>query len=116
MTPENHSADDCAPRTAFAPLKPKRRCKNDDQTEPHQPVLINARLELRRQRDRITRSGRPNVTWRRVTPPTQLSEILPARSCPPMLAKVVDKVKARPARTSHGQGIWALLRSCALAF
>ena len=116
MTPENNSAADYPPRIAFAPLKPKRRCKTDDQTEPYAPVLINARLELRRQRDRITRSGRPNVTWRRVTPPTELSELLPTRSRPPVLAKVIDKIKTRPSRAGHGQGIWALLRCWALAF
>ena len=120
MIPQTTSTEN-PQRVGFASsLKPKRRCKTEEPTEenpqPHEPVLVNARMELRRHRDRIHRSGRPNVTWRRVTPPTELSELLPNRSRPPVLARVTDKVKTAPLRTGHGQGVWALLLCWALAF
>jgi hypothetical protein len=103
-------------RIVFAPLKQKRRFKMDENAPSHDPVLVNARLEIRRQRERIRRSGRPNVSWRRVTPPTELSELIPNRSRPPILARVVDKVKNPAPVTGNRQGIWALLRCWALAF
>ena len=124
MIPQTSSTEN-PQRVFFASLKPKRRFKTEKQTveEPtdqqppqHEPVLVNARMELRRHRDRITRSGRPNVKWHRVTSPTEFSELIPAQSRPPILAKVVDKVKTFPLRTGHGQGIWSLLRCWALAF
>ena len=116
MTPENNIADKFPPRFSFTPLKPKRRCKVADNAQPYEAVLINAQVEFRRQRDRMPRSGRPNVSWRRVTSPTELSELIPMKSRPPVLARVVDKVKSRPSKISNGQGIWALLRGWALAF
>jgi hypothetical protein len=67
-------------------------------------------------RARIRRSGRIHTQWRRVTPPSQLSETMPKRSHSELLARVTDKVKdARPA-TAHRQSIWAMLREFALAF
>src|SRR6476660_8292755 len=123
MIPQTNSTEN-AQRIFLASLKPKRRFKTEEQTaeelteqQPpqHEPVLVNARMELRRHRDRIIRSGRPNVNWHRVTSPTEFSELIPVRSRPPILAKVVDKIKTRPLRMGQGQGIWALLRCWALA-
>lgn len=116
MTPENNSPDKFPQRFAFTPLKPKRRSKLDDNAQLHEPVLINAAIELRRHRDRITRSGRPNLTFRRVTSPIEISELVPKKSRPPVLARVVDKVKSRPLRSRNGHSIWSLLRCWALAF
>jgi hypothetical protein len=131
MTPENNCADTLPTRFAFAPLKPKRRCKLDDkiqdeipensdppdeQTRMHEPVLINARTAFRHRRDRMTRSGRPHLTFQRITSPTEFSELVPMKSRPPVLARVVDKVKSKPLGSRNGQGIWALLRWWVLAF
>ena len=115
MITNTHSTEGRSHRVYFMPLKQKRRCKADDETGPHEPVLINAQLEFRHQRERITRSGRPTVQWRRITSPTELSEVLPKRSPRSALARVVDKVKAPHFRNSNPQGIWALLRCWALA-
>jgi hypothetical protein len=113
---EMHSPESQNDRVAFAPLKPKRRSKIEQHAAGYAPVLLNARLELKRERARITRSGHPNVQWRRVTSPAQFSELLPARSKSPLLARVVDKVKQRPARRANNQSIWSLLRGWVLAF
>ena len=115
MITNTHSTEGRSPRVAFEPLKPKRRCKAEEDSGSHEPVLINAQLEFRHHRERIRRSGRPTVRWQRITPPTELSEILPNRSRRPVLARVVDKVKAPHFRNSNPQGIWALLRCWALA-
>jgi hypothetical protein len=110
-----HSSEFQNDRVAFGPLKPKRRSKMDPPANGFRPVLINPQLELKRERARITRSGRMAVQWRRVTPPSEISEILPKRSRP-QLAHVVDKVKTIPLRTNNQQGFWALLRGWVLAF
>ena len=115
MITNTHSTEGRSPRAVFEPLKQKRRCKTEDEPVEHEPVLINAQLEFRRHRDRIPRSGRPTVHWRRITSPTELSEVLPKRSHRPALARVVDKVKGPHSRNSNPQGIWALLRCWALA-
>jgi hypothetical protein len=107
-------------RITFPPLKPKRRCKADEpdapesKAESYSPVLINARAEFNRNRARISRSGRPHTPFRRVTPPSQLMEMLPSKSRP-ALARVVDKIKTAHPRSSNPQGIWALLRCWLLA-
>ena len=110
MHSETHSTAEHSHRVAFEPLKQKRRCKADEEPGSHEPVLINAQLEFRHHRERIKRSGRQTVSWRRVTSPTELSEVLPKRSRQPVLARVVDKVKAPHFRNSNPHGIWALLR------
>ena len=115
MITETHSTLARSPRVVFEPLKQKRRCKAEEDGGLHEPVLINAQLEFRHHRERIRRSGRQNVHWRRVTSPTQLSEVLPKRSQPHVLARVVDKVRTPHFRNSNPQGIWALLRCWALA-
>jgi hypothetical protein len=122
MNAETYSTDH-SHRIAFTGLKPKRRSKTEEvvqsnepvQAHEHVPVLINARAEFSRQRARLSRSGRPNVHWRRVTPPTELSELLP-NSRTPMLARVVDKIKTRHRYGHHHNGVWALLRWWVLAF
>ena len=103
-------------RIAFAPLKQKRRFKNDEHA-PHETVLISAKMEIARHRHRMSRSGRLNVQWRRVPSPIRVSEvILPHPDAPsPVLTRVIDKVKTFQPRNSHGQGIWSLLRCWALA-
>jgi hypothetical protein len=115
MISQTHSSEGLhSHRIAFAPLPQKRRCKLDESGDSaeHEPVLIDARMELRRQQ-RIHRSGRPNIQWRRLTSSTEFSELLPPRSRPPMLALVVDKVK-NPQRANR-QGLWSWLRCWALA-
>ena len=117
MISETHSTEGLhSQRIAFAPLQQKRRFKLDEAETMHGPVLINARMELRRQRERLPRSGRPNVQWRRLTSPTEFSELLPTRTPPPVLARVVDKVKDPRFAHGHRHGIWASLRCWALAF
>jgi hypothetical protein len=109
-------------RIRFEPLKPKRRSKAEEKREgqveeepqAHEPVLVDARAELKRSRARMARSGRPQVEWRRITSPVQLSEVLPART--PPLRRVVDKVKSARPESANRQGIWSLLRCWALAF
>jgi hypothetical protein len=114
MDSETHSIS--PQRVNFSPLKPKRRSKLDETHAGYQPVLLNAKLELKRERARIRRSGHMNVQWRRVTPPSEISEILPARSHSPVLARVVDKVKAPRSRQDNHHGFWGLLRYWVLAF
>src|ERR1700757_2454061 len=101
-------------RVAFAPLKPKRRFKPTDDVAQYKPVLVSATTEIARQRQRFPRSGRPNVQWRRAPSPAQISEVIPARSPSPALARVIDKVKNFQPR-ERNQGIWSLLRCWALA-
>jgi hypothetical protein len=103
-------------RVAFAPLKQKRRFKTGEDA-PHEPVLISAKMEIARHRHRIPRSGHLNVQWRRVPSPIRVSEvILPHPHTPsPVLARVIDKLKAFQPRNSQSQGIWSLLRCWALA-
>jgi|1185.fasta_scaffold05881_2 hypothetical protein len=120
MNSEAHISTSHIARTAFSPLKPKRRCKVDEPDAPesapetYAPVLVNARAEFNRNRARISRSGRPHIQFRRVTPPSELMEILPNKSRTP-LARVVDKIKTPRPRNTHQQGIWALLRGWVLA-
>lgn len=119
MISETNSNESQPQRIAFAPLKPKRRFKPNEEiaeaTESYAPVLIDARTELNRRRARITRTGRINAQWRRITPPSELLRVMPNNSRPPLLARVVDKVKNPQPRIGHHQGIWSLLRCWALA-
>ena len=125
MTSETNSHDNQVQRVAFAPLTPKRRCKIDEPVTPepelklekaHSPVLLNARAEFRRQHPRITRSGRPQMHFHRVTPPTEFSELMPKNSRSPMLAKVVDKIKTHRPRSGVYHGFVAVLRHWMFAF
>ena len=117
MISDTHSTEGFhARRIIFAPLQPKRRFKLDIAPTEHEPVLVDARTELRRHRERIHRSGRPNIQWRRLTSPTEFSELLPNRSRPPVLAKVVDKIKTPRFGNGHRHGIWEWLRGLTLAF
>src|SRR2546423_14910572 len=108
-SPHSHS------RVAFAPLKPKRRFKTADGASQHQRVLVNAKLEIAKHRERIPRSGRPNVQWHRVPSPIRVSEVITPQSRSPVLARVIDKMKNFQPRSGHNQGIWSLLRCWALA-
>lgn len=106
-------------RFAFAPLKQKRRFRFEtaEDAPQHQPVIVSAKMEIarQRQRERIPRSGRQAVQWRRVPSPIRVSEVITPPSRSPVLAKVIDKVKAFQPRNGHNQGIWSLLRCWALA-
>src|SRR5262249_20100473 len=64
MISETNSTEAHPTRVAFVPLQPKRRSKSTE-VQTHEPVLVNARMELRRHRDRMKRSGRLNIQWRR---------------------------------------------------
>ena len=88
-----------------------------EDTVQHEPVLISAKMEIARQRQRIPRSGRPTVQWRRVPSPIRVAEMIPPQphSRSPVLARVMDKVKNFQPR-ERNQGIWSLLRCWALAF
>ena len=125
MTSDPDSHENQVHTVAFKPLKPKRRCKIEEPFTPepekpkeksHSPVLLNARAEFRRQHPRINRSGRPQIQFHRVTPPSELSELMPNKPKSPMLARVVDKVKSMQGHSRHRQGIWSVLRYWALAF
>jgi hypothetical protein len=116
MNSETHFTEHQTNRVAFAPLKPKRRSKIDEPGHRYQPVLINANLELKQHRARISRSGRPQVQWRRVTAPIEILEVVPPRSRPPVLARVIDKIKNPRPRGANHQSVWALVRCWALAF
>ena|ERR1700731_1352760 len=105
-------------RVFFTHLKPKRRFKLEEMPEePMEAELCPVAVESgRHHRARIRRSGRAHTQWRRVTPPSELSETMAKRSHSELLARVTDKVKgARPAN-GHRQSIWAMLREFALAF
>jgi hypothetical protein len=105
-------------RVCLTRLKPKRRFKLEEvPEEPMEAELCPVAVEFgRHHRIRIRRSGHMHTQWRRVTPPSELSETMAKRSHSELLARVTDKVKgARPA-SRHRQNIWAMLREFALAF
>jgi hypothetical protein len=114
-------------RVCLTRLKPKRRFKFEEvKTEelPAEPTPLElcpvpvepVRVEFgRHHRARIRRSGRVHTQWRRVTPPSELSETMAKRSHSELLARVMDKVKRARPTTAHRQSIWAMLRQFALA-
>ncbi|HJT80900.1 MAG TPA: hypothetical protein VJ719_06870 [Chthoniobacterales bacterium] len=125
MTSETNSQDERVQRVVFTPLKPKRRCKISEPAspqpkkpieKPHSPVLLNARAEFRRQHPRIPRSGRPQVHFHRVTPPSELMELMPKNSQSPVLARVIDRIKTHRPRHGGHHGFWGLLRYWMFAF
>ena len=124
MISETNFQENPSDHFAFT-LKPKRRCKSDEATDTnlqaqatplHSPVLLNARAEFARHRTRMPRTGRPQLHFRRVTPPSELLEFMPRNPRSPVLAKVVDKIKTYRPRSGNQHGIWALLRYWVLAF
>ena len=104
-------------RVAFTPLKQKRRFKTADEApQPkHERVLVSAKMEIARHRQRMPRSGHQTIQWRRVPSPIRVSEVITPPSRSPLLARVMDKVKNFQPRSGHTQGIWSLLRCSALA-
>jgi hypothetical protein len=114
MISENESNRARQHRVFFTPLKPKRRFKLEGAIAAELcPVAVEVG---RHHRARIRRSGRLHTQWRRVTPPSELSETMPKRSHSELLARVTDKVKGARTTTGHWQGIWAMVRQFALAF
>src|SRR5437764_8384097 len=101
-SPHSHS------RVAFTPLKQKRRFKPSEDAPHHEPVLVSAKMEIARERQRMPRTGRPTVQWRRIPSPIVVSEAMPAHRRSPLLARVVDKLKNFQPR-ERNQGIWSLL-------
>ena len=104
-------------RIAFRPLKQKRRYRSTDValTEEHQEVTVPAEPRVSA-RERIRKTGRSNMQWRRLTPPSAFMDAAPPQSHSPLLARVVDKVKQHPRFATSGppQSVWALLRGWAL--
>src|SRR5690349_9137624 len=108
MTSQSHSTVRFSQRIACVPLKPKRRFKSGEPETEHEPILGDAGVELKSHRVRMSRTGRLNVRWRRVTPPSELIKRVPTCRRQPLLAPVIDEVKGPLPRNSRG--VWESLR------